>query len=176
MVSEYQDERFEQTGQAVLHLHIVLVGRKRYCHWQWECEWYHQHWRECCEQYILDKSENSEWCAATRVESIRRSVSDYLAKYMSKGVKTIALVMASGHDVFVPPSWHVLSQRLRRAVRDNTRHFEGQKATALFDWLIANADELLKFNRYIEIALPDGRAFAVGWFGDLRDRGLFKLV
>lgn len=176
MVSEYQEERLARTGIAVLHLHVVIVGRYEKRKWQWECEWYHKQWRQCCEQYIQDRSYDSEWNAATRVESIRRSVADYLGKYMSKGVAAIALVSASGCDGFVPPSWHVLSQRLRRAVRTHTRHYEGAQATALFDWLIANADELLKFNRYIEIALPDGRAFAVGWFGDLRDRGLFKLV
>lgn len=174
MVTEYQEKRLAESGKAVLHLHIVMVGRYARKHWQWECEWFHNHWRECCEQYIQGGSCNTEWNAATRVESIRKNVADYLGKYMSKGVQAIGLVRNCGVSAFVPPSWHVLSQRLRRAVRVATRHYEGAGATALYDWLRSNAGELLRFHRDIEIALPDGRAFIVGWYGDLRDRSLFK--
>lgn len=174
MVSEYQEERLEKTGKAVLHLHIVIVGRHAKRKWQWECEWYHQQWRECCEHYLHNRSDDAKWKAATRVEGIRKSVADYLSKYMSKGVSAVALAVASGVAPFIPSSWHVLSQRLRRSVRLNTRHYEGNQATAMYDWLIEDADTLLRFNRHIEIALPDGRALVVGWFGDLLDRSLFK--
>ena len=128
MVSEYQESRFRETGKAVLHLHIVLVGRKKYGHWQRDCEYYKQHWRECCEEYSNQSEESEKWNAATRVESIRKSCANYLGKYMSKGVRAISDVLAVNPNAFIPSSWHVLTQRLRTAVKCAIRHYEGKAA------------------------------------------------
>jgi len=176
MVSEYQESRFRETGKAVLHLHIVLVGRKKYGHWERDCEYYKQHWKECCEEYSGESREDAKWNAATRVESIRKSCANYLGKYMSKGVRAISDILAVNPNAYIPSSWHVLTQRLRTAVKSAIRHYEGKTASQLFEWLEASATELLKFNRYIKIPTIDGRGLIVGWFGELRDSSLFDSV
>lgn len=176
MVSEYQESRFRETGQAVLHLHIVLVGRKKYGHWERDCEYYEQHWRECCEEYSGEFRDDSKWNAASRVESIRKSCANYLGKYMSKGVRAISDILAINPSAFIPSSWHVLTQRLRIAVKRAIKHYEGKTASEMFEWLESHATELLKFNRYIKIPTLDGRGLIVGWFGELRDSSLFDSV
>lgn len=176
MVSEYQERRLEETGQAVLHLHIVFVGRFKKRHWQYKCEYYAKHWEECCEEYKTNTNENGRWNAATRVESIRKSCANYLAKYMSKGVSTLDSIRSADSNAFIPPSWHILSQSLRQAVRKATRHFEGGTATDLFEWLLSEAVNLLRFNRFVKIPTKDGRESCVGWYGDLKDRKLFDSV
>lgn len=176
MVSEYQEGRLAKFGQAVLHLHVVFVGRRKKQHWEYDCEYYKQHWRECCEEYNSEYRDERLWDAATRVESIKKSCANYLGKYMSKGVAAIAAIRESDPDAFVPPSWHVLSQVLRVAVRKATRHFEGKTASELFEWLLSNACSLLKFNRFVKIPTKDGREAVVGWYGDLREKRLFDSV
>jgi len=176
MVSEYQESRFRETGKAVLHLHIVLVGRKKYGHWRRDCEYYKEHWRECCEEYSNQSEESEKWNAATRVESIRKSCANYLGKYMSKGVRAISDILAVNPGAFIPSSWHILTQRLRTAVKSAIRHYEGKTASQIFEWLEESATELLKFNRYIKIPTIDGKGLIVGWFGELRDSSLFDSV
>ena len=176
MVSEYQEDRLKDTGEAVLHLHIVFVGRNRRQHWKYEVEHYKNHWKECCQQYIEDCKDDSAWIASTRVESIKKSCESYLSKYMSKGVAIIASILALDPNAYVPPSWHVLTRRLRTEVRRNTRHFEGTSATELFNFLTQNAVELLKFNRYVKVTTPENREICVGWYGDLRNKKLFRTV
>lgn len=176
MVSEYQEGRLEESGKAVLHLHIVFVGRKKKHHWEYNCEHYKQHWKECCEEYCHERGAKAEWQSATRVEGIRKSCAAYLSKYMSKGTSTLAAIVSADPNAFVPPSWHILTQRLRARARQETRHFEGASASTLFDWLIENATQLLKFNRYIKVPTQDGRGLCVGWYGELRDKTLFRTV
>ncbi len=124
MVTEYQEDRLSTSGIAVLHLHIVFVGRHRKKHWSYNCEHYKKHWQECCESFIKNAGDNDKWKASTRVESIRKSCSSYLSKYMSKGVSTLACVLNIDASAFIPPSWHVCSQLLRSEVRKLTRHFD----------------------------------------------------
>lgn len=176
MVSEYQEERFQKSGKAVLHLHILLVGRKRYGHWEYDKERYKECWEECCKEYSDECEEQQNWSAASRVESIRKSAANYLGKYMSKGVQAIADILAICPDAYIPPSWHVLSQRLRTAVKKAIKHYEGKTASEIFEWLESHAKELLRFNRYIKIPTKDGRETCVGWYGDLRDKKLFDSV
>lgn len=176
MVSEYQEERFKKQGNAVLHLHIVLQGRTRYGHWKYSKEYYKQCWRECCQEYSNQREDDGKWNAASRIESIRKSCSNYLGKYMSKGVQAIDSIRAVCPDAYIPPSWHVLSQRLRIAVKRAIRHYEGKTASELFEWLSSEATTLLRFNRYIKIPTTDGRGLVVGWYGDLRDKCLFESV
>lgn len=176
MVTEYQEERLVKHGKAVLHLHILIVGRHIKRTWQYKCEYYHQHWKECCEEYNRQHRDERLWSAATRVESIRKSAASYLSKYMSKGVATLASIVASDPNAFIPPSWHVLSQQLRTKVRRATRHFEGKTATEIYDFLLQNAVELLKFNRHIKVPTSTGRKVCVGWYADLKDKKLFQSV
>jgi hypothetical protein len=176
MVSEYQEERFQKSGKAVLHLHILLVGRKRYGHWEYTKECYKECWEECCKEYSDECEEQYNWNAASRIESIRKSAANYLGKYMSKGVQAIADILAICPDAFIPPSWHILSQRLRMAVKKAIKHYEGKTASQIFEWLESHAKELLRFNRYIKIPTKDGRESCVGWYGDLKDRKLFNSV
>ncbi len=176
MVTEYQEGRLGHTGQAVLHLHIVFVGRFKKRHWEYNCEYYKQHWKECCREYLTDRGTNTEWSASTRVEGIRKSCAAYLSKYLSKGTATLNSILVKCPDCFIPSSWHCLTQTLRISVRKAIRHFEGQSATTLFDYLTENAVELLKFNRYIKVPTQDGRGLCVGWYGELRDKHLFRTV
>jgi hypothetical protein len=174
MITEYQEARLASSGKAVLHLHIVFVGRRRKQHWEYDCEYYKKHWQECCEECCEESSDNAEWHSATRVEGIRKSCASYLAKYMSKGVSTLSDILSSDPDAFIPSSWHVLTQVLRTRVRKATRHFEGESATTLFEWILNNAVELLKFNRFVKVPTSSGREVCVGWYGDLKDKTLFR--
>ena len=176
MVSEYQEKRMQETGIPVLHLHIVFVGRFKKQHWSYDVSVYKKLWKECCGEYCDDKGANAEWQAATRVEGIRKSCAAYLSKYISKGVSAIAGILAAHPGAYIPPSWHNLTQQLRIRVRKAIRHFEGESASALFEWLTQNACELLKFNRFIKIPTQDGRGLCVGWYGELRDKTLFRTV
>jgi hypothetical protein len=176
MVSEYQESRLSQTGYAVLHVHIVFAGRRKRQHWEYNVETYKKHWKECCSEYCQHSSKNAEWQSATRVEGIRKSCSAYLSKYMSKGTSALRDILAINPDAFIPSSWHILTQPLRVRVRQSIRHFEGESASNLFDWLISQATTLLKFNRYIKVPTRGGYMTSVGWYGELRDKTLLRTL
>lgn len=176
MVTEYQEGRLERTGQAVLHLHIVFVGRFKKQHWEYSCEYYKQHWRECCNEYCSERGRKAEWLASTRVEGIKKSCASYLSKYLSKGTATLNSIRDKCPDCFIPSSWHCLTRSLRKWVRAETRHIEGESASTLFDWITGNATTLLKFNRYIKVPTTDGRGLVVGWYGQLQNRLLFRTL
>lgn len=158
-------ERRQSDGNDLpyLHLHIVFQGRKhRYAQWVIGTQQLSHLWIEVLEGITGMSGRGS---AASRIEAVRKDASNYLAKYMSKGIKSL-----SKHTLrYLPPSWYICTSELRRDVKRNIKYICGEGATMLYEYLLANP-QLLKFSREVSVELTEGWLHVIGWYGDMRSR------
>lgn len=108
--SELQVERYEASGRAYPHLHMVFRGRRDYrSHWAIEPERFRDIWRRCVSRFLSDTA--YLWDASENVEQVRTSSGGYLAKYISKCGSKHGM---AGRDLWHPTDWIVCSRALRR--------------------------------------------------------------
>lgn len=121
-VTEIQSKRWEREGGEYppLHLHWVFVGRHLNGAW----------WLSPSEaddllfstlQNFLSNLNREDFVSAGRLESIRKSATGYLGKYLSKGRGSVAAVE---NRTWLPASWSVCTRDLRRVVARLVRAFE----------------------------------------------------
>ena len=106
---ELQLERLENTGIVYPHLHMVFRGRRdNRSPWAIKSHQFRQLWRRCCSKFLSTKE--YDWSASENVQQVKRSVSGYLAKYVSKcASKSGAGVLSGWH----PRDWILVGRRIR---------------------------------------------------------------
>lgn len=115
LVTEIQEKRYRETGLIAPHLHIVFRGRKSSKHgWAITKERVRKLWENVLSA-VLGFSVDAP--ASTRIECIKKSVENYLSKYMSKGGKVIKEIIESGRRHLLPTSWWGMTDSLRRRVK-----------------------------------------------------------
>jgi hypothetical protein len=114
-VTEIQPKRFLQKGQVALHAHLVFQSRKnRYSNWAITKEEIRNVWEKLLTR-LLKRNINAP--AATRIESVKKSISKYLGKYLSKGGDVLKKVVESGKVDELPPKWDRIANSLRTRVK-----------------------------------------------------------
>lgn len=162
-VVEIQEKRQGNSGDLpCLHWHLVFQGRKPGRHWLLSPEWFRDAWQELLERALGFPVDCS---AATRVERIWKDASNYLAKYMSKGVKSLSMINTD----YLPPSWYMCTRNLLRMVKSLTRYVTGGIATELYDYL-TQSGEWLRYSKDIKIQIDEDKEITVGWYGDFLSR------
>lgn len=125
--TEIQPQRYKRTGQPWPHLHIVFAGHdgKR---WIIRPARANLLWARCCKAVIGGGL--GDYLAATRIEPIKtkKSVGQYLAKYMSKGSTEIAEVKENHPDFPFPHAWHHCSHELNRLIKLGTKQLTDHTA------------------------------------------------
>ena len=71
--------------------------------------------------------------ASTRIEKIKKSVENYLSKYMSKGGKVIEEIIADGRRHLLPTSWWGMTNTLRDTVKAGCKRIPQEMADILYD-------------------------------------------
>lgn len=117
-VSEIQEKRAESSGLPVLHLHAVFVGRRAGCSWGVSPSQVNLWWSELLQPFLPDCT---DWSAVQRIETVKKNVENYLGKYMTKGVQAISKIVENGGASFLPSSWYVCTNSLRRSVKSAIR-------------------------------------------------------
>lgn len=121
---EIQSRRFDRSGYALPHLHIVCQGRtpKRFKN---RCEWDVSipEFEDCYRRAI----ENVAGCeldfrAACNVQRVKKDAANYLGKYLSKGSKDLERYRNWGEKLALPKAWYTCSKALLKAVREQTRN------------------------------------------------------
>lgn len=114
-VTEVQIKRWINHGKVGLHLHWVFQGRlTNKSAWSINKEEFANAWNRIVSNVIGKKVESS---SATRVERIKKSVENYLSKYMSKGGEVIDEIIEAGKRDLLPTSWWNVSNALRRIIK-----------------------------------------------------------
>ncbi len=160
---ELQLERAENTGRIYPHLHMVFRGRRdRGSVWALKpCE-FRQIWRRCCGKFICTKKYN--WGASENVQQVKRSVSGYLAKYISKCASKAGDGMLSAWH---PRDWIFVGRRIRALYESST--LTGEYVSQMLDQVIRGWTPNLGYvnSVYIQSAAYGERR--IGYCGWLRD-------
>jgi hypothetical protein len=123
-VIEIQEKRFDRTGEPVPHLHIVLQGKASIrSHWASSPHEYEDCYRRAIEAVA---GEPIDMRAACNTQGVRKSVVNYLGKYVSKGVKSLGKIRESCGSFPLPKAWHTISRRLKQAVTDESQYSQTQ--------------------------------------------------
>jgi len=114
-VTEVQEKRWTNFGKVGLHLHWVFQGRAgNRSAWSIKKEEFANAWNKILSNVLQRKVEGN---SATRVERVKKSVENYLSKYMSKGGKVIEDIIEDGKRHLLPSSWWNVSHCLRRIIK-----------------------------------------------------------
>lgn len=116
-VTESQSERAGRERWLAPHLHFVFVGRKPKSEWALHYEDLRRFWRESVERYT---SGHYDWSATENIQAIKKSASQYLSKYLSKGTPPCLLEMDGPIGKPTVSAWYGVSRPLLRAIRKLT--------------------------------------------------------
>lgn len=169
-VTEMQEKRNSRTGELAYHAHCVWVGRLEGMTWAMLPTEYQQHWNECIKECCDDDYDESDvdWNATCNVQRVKKTVVGYLGKYLSKGRAAVRRLGSDFDSSKLPASWYICTRKLLHSVRSHTKHFYGEAASFVYDFLRGNADEYLSYQREILWETPDGWLVPVGWYGYLK--------
>lgn len=170
-VFEIQTERFKESGQVCLHLHLVFVGRHKRKTWSFTPQELQAVWNRCLNIVMDGSLDESRMAATCNVQRVRKSARAYLGKYISKSCNDIAKVEASGLSHTLPRAWKVISRPLSRLYLSRVIRIVGKDAEAMFDRFCNDADKMLRYIQPIDIELPGGNIWRCGWSGTLTNFG-----
>lgn len=130
-VTEVQPKRYLETQKVGLHLHWVFQGRsENKSPWMIKKEEFANAWNKILSN-VLER--NIESSSATRVERVKKSVENYLSKYMSKGGDVINQIIEDGKRNLLPSSWWNVSHGLRRLIRSMIIRPSNEARNCLWD-------------------------------------------
>ncbi len=131
LVTEIQPERYQGTSEIAPHLHIVFRGRRsRGDGWAITKERARKLWENVISAVLKKKIELP---AATRIESIRVSVENYLSKYMSKGGDIIKENVNNGEQSELPAAWWGMTNTLRNRVKAGCKPISQDSKNLIYD-------------------------------------------
>jgi hypothetical protein len=130
-VTEVQESRWKKSGKVGLHLHWAFQGRaNRKSAWAIKKEEFAEAWLRIVSNVIDRKVESK---SATRVERVKKSIENYLAKYMTKGGKVIQDIVEAGKIDLLPSSWWNVSNELKRIIKRSIRQISEEAKNTLYD-------------------------------------------
>jgi hypothetical protein len=153
-VTEIQEKRYEKWGVVCLHLHLLFLGRESGEFWVIGPDKLREIWeRVLSSPKVLNRSISCP--TGTRIEKLRTSAAKEMAKYLSKGVKIINLLIADGKQEFIPSAWYLLGRELGREVERKIERSQSYQVDVLFDnlWLLKTAG-ILDY-RLVSFEVPD---------------------
>lgn len=158
---ENQPSRSSREKQSCLHFHFVFAARFPKSDWRVTHSEIREAWRSAVLSVVSSLSD-SDFSACEHVVGIRKSVTAYIAKYLTKGSGIVGNVADLPNRRF-PNSWYSCSLSLRSIVNRSTRtgEFIGAFLSRLHEesWL---------YLKRVEITAADGHKVTVGWSGQLK--------
>lgn len=117
--TEMQPARSDREGHPALHLHFVVVGRRTpRQHWSFSPSDFRALWKSVLGRYLPGER---DWSAVENCQMVKRDVSSYLSKYLSKGISMDSPPRSDETGWSLPTAWYNCGLRLRRWVLDNIR-------------------------------------------------------
>ena len=136
-VTEIQSKRFAKNGVIAPHIHFVYVARDRK-----NSPFYIQAYRfrtmwaqTLCKKVGAFNDEDSKYVsydASVDVQIVKKSVSSYLGKYMSKGGEVISEIWDAGRQNELPHSWWSISKPLRESYKKSIKKISPEAVHIMF--------------------------------------------
>lgn len=172
--TEIQEARYATYGGLPLHLHLVLVGRKRLNGpWVISSDQWRALWRSAIIARCPVFSEVS-FRAAVDTVAVKKTAAGYLGKYMSKGVAALSAILADdpGLEEFIPRSWSHCSLKLRRAVGKRIAGGNDSARKLMRD--VRSGDSRVDFAKEIRVEISPQTVVTVAVIGTLTPEGRRK--
>jgi len=161
-VTEIQEERYENTGEVVPHIHAVFQSRKtRYHKYAINTKRNTEIWNRTISNVLGLRVEIP---SGASIETVKKSAERYMSKYMSKGGKLAKKVSDQSVTNWMPKAWwgatvslrdwvkentKILSEQTKQFIRDNYKRFEENLAESPFSWLYIHDIQLTEDDQVI---------------------------
>lgn len=164
-VLEYQDARYDSSGIPVLHIHYVAPcyrpGSKEFV---LSADEIRIIWASVCRRVCSAPVSTS---AAVDAQVVKTSAANYLAKYLSKGGRTVAYLADACPDQ-VPRQWWSMSRSVRECIKSHTVTISGDICERILATAESRVDCCLQFvySQKVYVTIRDQERM-VGFFGQL---------
>lgn len=160
---EAQPKQSEEKGRFVPHYHLLFQGRKRYESWAIHRDWFRDTWWRCLANAgVVDVAGDKSACS--RVEQVKKSVSAYMGKYLSKAAKVGKECTQSGTDIECPGSWHKVSKKMLDAIKKSIKIRRGEQAYKLLELLRGEMSSSVIFEHTLYLSDEFGGRFWIGQY------------
>lgn len=180
-ITELQPKLLIEQGTISPHLHIVFVGRNsKRDNWAISPTEIRNLWNRLIANHY--KGRSFDGSASTRIERLRKSVRNYMSKYMSKGgINLIELALEKGLEEQIPECWGRVSTGLKNMIEAAIEKL----SIPLTNYIEKNLDRLKELGYILwyfrcekEFTEPDTnftRTVCFGIVGSFSDGGLAKI-
>ena len=170
LVTELQPKRLQGREPGCLHLHLVLVGRHEHAAWAYSPQVYRWLWLRLLSNVLGDTVQDAP---CENVQRVEKDASQYLSKYMSKGVASVAEYADVVGWERVPRQWWSATQTIKKAVKKYT--IKGPFSSSILNEMIETwqkngyLDNTMgfKFCRPITVSATKYQDYVIGFFGRL---------
>ena len=137
-VSEIQEKRYKRFGVPVPHLHYGYVCRdKRGSEFYFTASEARRFWRESINESlkrvnIAPPGESVDYNAAIDLQLVKKSIGAYMAKYLSKGIKTAQKIIDDGFEDMLPKQWWFASMQMKEALKKSTVKTTQEECASFF--------------------------------------------
>jgi len=137
-VTEIQQKRYKETGAIAPHLHFCYIARasKRNSGYYISANELRQMWSSVI-MYYAEKSGIvvPHWVtfkASVDCQIVKKSVSSYLGKYMSKGGEVIEDINDEGRENELPSQWWTMNASMREMYKKSIKSIDNAYMSMLF--------------------------------------------
>lgn len=138
---EIQEERIEKYGGLPLHLHVVFQAKngKEFTIDKDEVK---IAWKRAVCSHVPE-AEPYDWQPSTRIEGVRKSVENYLSKYMSKGITdNVVRNLEKGYKL--PSAWWIGFGTFKKEIAKEMIYEAGEIASSVW-WLSHNRKDFFRY-------------------------------
>lgn len=160
--TEIQEKRREREGGLPLHLHLVFASRRGSRFHIGKSDFAAAWQRAVCSSVPCAK--NLDWNASTRVETVKKSVANYLSKYMTKG-SPLALATAQAEGFEMPRSWWFGVGEVKRHIKKGTLYTCDWRADVVWGLSHSNPEQFVYIHKVL--IEREGREFVIGIAGKM---------
>lgn len=166
-VCEIQVKRYASSGQFPLHIHLVLVGRKRSRGgWAIHYSEFRQAWADILEGIV---GHSIETRYLENVKEVEKDAGNYLGKYMSKSQNEIKKVIDDGNEWMLPKQWWFSTIEMKKWLKSRAKR--GAKCGQLLEMMVHEVwDNPGSYPdlwlRKVSIRLDDFE-YTAGWIGKI---------
>ena len=160
-VVEPHPGRGEREGMLIPHYHICFKGRLPGRAWILSPEWLKTTWYKCMvNEGLCSVGGNHSACA--NVQRVKKSVANYMGKYMAKTRLSTKQETPENLAKTHPGTWHLISRSLLKLIKQSTKHRSGTEAETILDFLAIEDNPWVLYRGKIEITAENGTIFWVG--------------
>lgn len=151
-VYEYQEERYEESGIPVLHIHYLAPCYLRgTTQWALSATEIRYLWQLSCSQVLGIEADTS---ASVDAQVIKKTAVGYISKYLSKGGRVVHRLAQTCLSQ-IPSQWWGMTANVRKAIKRCTTPLPAEVSEYLFGGGGSSPDELLylPYRRYVDVLI-----------------------